>query len=124
LKSLKYAVALLAVAGLIGCFLPNHGASFWDRHTIPSDLGGGVHIYMVLAGYGLALVMGVAGIARSMRRSHAFTAAVGFGFVLLKLRGEVVDVLKQGDLNGRVMIIAALAGVLVSVVAAATSASE
>jgi hypothetical protein len=118
-KNIKFAVLACGVLGLIGCFLPMVSAeglsfSFWDAHKAPD----GVQVYLVMAGYALAAVMGAMGAAKGFKRPQGIAALVGFAFVIFKFRGGFMDLLKAA-IGAKLMFIAALAGVVVSVIALA-----
>jgi hypothetical protein len=119
-KNIKFAVLACGLIGLIGCFIPDHGHSFWDAHQLPSELGGGIHVYMVMAGYALATVMGVVALAKGLKRPQAITALIGFAFVLWKFRSLIGEALKHGGVSGRMMMLSAIVGVVVSIAGAAT----
>lgn len=119
MKNIKFAVLACGVLGLIGCFLPMVSAeglsfSFWDAHKAPD----GVQVYLVMAGYALAAVMGAMGAAKGFKRPQGIAALVGFAFVIFKFRGGFMDLLKAA-IGAKLMFIAALAGVVVSVIALA-----
>ncbi|MBW8773245.1 MAG: hypothetical protein JF590_08160 [Gemmatimonadetes bacterium] len=119
MKNIKFAVLACGVLGLIGFFLPMVSAegmsfSFWDAHKAPD----GVQVYLVMAGYALAAVMGAMGAAKGMKRPQGIAAAVGFGFVIFKFRGGFMDLIKAA-IGAKLMFVAALVGVVVAVIAAA-----
>ena len=125
MKNIKFAVLACGVLGLIGCFLPmasggGMSISFWDLHKMGKEMGGGggVQVYLVMAGYALAAVMGAIGVAKGMKRPQGSFAALGFAFVVFKFRGGFTDMLK-GAIGAKLMFIACIAGIVVSVLAAA-----
>lgn len=120
MKNIKFAVLACGLLGLIACFLPmvsmeGMSITFWDVHKAPGE---GVQVYLVMAGYALGAVMAAMAIAQGLKRPQAIAAAVGFAFVIFKFRGGFTDLMK-GAIGGKLMFIAALAGVVVSVIAAA-----
>lgn len=119
MKNMKFAVLAFGLLGLLACFIPDHGSSFWDAHRAPTEMGGGVQIYLVMAGYVLATVMGAMGVAKGFQRPQGIAALVGFAFVLFKFRGVIIEALKHAGLPGRLMMISAIAGVVVSALALA-----
>ncbi len=124
MKNLKFAVLACGLLGLVACFLPMasfEGVSitFWDGHRGPE----GVQTYLVMAGYALGAVMGATGVARGLKRPQAIAAAIGFAFVLLKFRGVFADLFKAA-IGGKLLLIAAVAGLVVSAIAAATAADD
>jgi hypothetical protein len=58
--------------------------------------------------------MGVMGIARGMQRWMSIIAIVGFSLVLLRMRGEVVQLLQAG-IGAKLMGVAALAGLALAI---------
>ena len=119
MKNIKFALLTCGVLGVIACFIPIDGISFWDRHQYPTEVGGGGHVYLVLAGYALAGIMGVVGVATGLKRPQAITALAGFGLVLLKLRNDILEVLEHGAISSRLMILSAIVGLVASLLATA-----
>lgn len=125
MNNLKFGVLLCGLIGLVGVFLPQvtiggHSISLWDAHSAPSEAGGGIHVYLVMGGYAVALVMGLLAVmSPPMQRFHSILALVGFGLVLLKMRhGLPFDVFK-GAIGAKLMGAAAYAGALVSLISLA-----
>ena len=119
MKNIKFAVLAFGVLGLIGCFLPLISAegmsfSFFDGRKGPD----GVQIYLTMAGYALAAVMGAMGVAKGFKRPQAIASLVGFAFVVLKLRHGFTEMLKMA-IGGKLMFIAVVGGVVASVIALA-----
>jgi hypothetical protein len=113
MKQLKLGVWLCGLAGLIGTFLPFGHAdmSFFDQRNAQSG--------WVFVGFGVAIVMAAIGTFRGpFRRWQAITAAEGFAIVVLKFRFGFVDLITDGNLGGRTMAFATLAGLIVSIAAA------
>lgn len=124
MKNIKFAVLACGVLGLIGCFLPlasggGHSISFFDLHKLGGEMGGGgVQVYLVMAGYALAAVMGAMGAAKGFKRPQGIAALIGFAFVIFKFRGGFTDLMK-GAIGAKFMFIACIAGVVVSAIALA-----
>lgn len=125
MKNIKFAVLACGVLGLIGCFLPmasggGMSISFWDLHKMGAEMGGGggVQVYLVMAGYALAAVMGAMGAANGFKRPQGVASLVGFAFVIFKFRGGFMDLMK-GAIGAKLMFVAAIVGVVVSVIALA-----
>ncbi len=119
MKNIKFAVLACGLLGLIACFLPmismeGMSISFWDAHKAPD----GVQVYLVMAGYALAAVMGAMGAAKGLKRPQAIAALVGFAFVVFKFRGGFFDLLKAA-IGAKLMFVAAVAGLVVSILAVA-----
>lgn len=110
MQNLKFGVVACGLLGLIGCFLPlMAGLSFYDTRHFDA-----ANFYITAAGYGSALVMGALGISKGMQRWMSVIAIVGFSIVVLRMRGEVLDLLKSG-VGGKLMGVAALAGLAFAV---------
>jgi hypothetical protein len=123
-KNIKFAVLACGLLGLVACFLPmvsmeGLSLSFWDGHKDAN----GVQTYLVMAGYALATVMGIIGVVQGLKRPHAIAALIGFAFVLFKFRGLYSELLKAA-IGGKLLIIAPVAGLIVSAVAIATTKED
>ena len=125
MNNLKFGVLLCGLVGVIAVFLPQvsiggHSISVWDAHSAPSDAGGGIHVYLLMGGYALALVMGLlAVITPPMQRWHGIVALVGFALVFAKIRhGLPVDIFK-GAIGAKLMGVSAYAGALLSLLSIA-----
>lgn len=110
MQNLKFGVVVCGLMGLAGCFLPMvTGVSLFDtRHFDPTNF------YVIAAGYGLAVGVSAIGIAKGMQRWMSVLAIVGFSLVLLRMRGEVVELLKAG-IGAKLMGTAALAGLALAI---------
>lgn len=117
MNNLKFGVLACGLIGLIGCFLPmvseaGMSMSFFGMRKF---MGGG-QIFLTMGGYIAALVMGAMAAAKPpMQRWQAIVATIGFAFVLFKLRDGITDFLKHGAIGAKLMIIAAIAGLVVSI---------
>lgn len=110
MQNMKLGVVVCGVIGLVGCFLPMvSGVSFFDMRAIAP-----AHVFVTMGGFATALVMGALGIAKGMARWISVIAIVGFGVVVLKMRGEVLDMLKAG-IGAKLMGIAAYAGLVFAI---------
>ena len=119
---LKLGVLVCGFVGLVAVFLPHdsmgsHSVSLWDGHSQPTSRGGGLHVYMIMAGYAAALLMGGLAVARPpMQRWQSFVALVAFVFVLAKFRYWLpVEIFKHA-VGAKILGITAYAGALVSTV--------
>lgn len=125
MNNLKFGVLLCGLIGLAGVFLPQvtiggHSISLWDGHSAPSEHGGGIHIYLVMGGYALGLLMGLlAVLSPPMQRWHSIVALLGFALVLLKMRQSLPFDVFKGAIGAKLMGIAAYAGALVSLLSLA-----
>ena len=110
MRNLKLGVAACGLVGIIGCFLPMvSGISFFDTRAFDAS-----HVYITLAAFGAALVMGALGIQKGMQRWMSVIAIVGFSVVILRMRGEIVELMKAG-IGGKLMGAAALAGLALAI---------
>jgi hypothetical protein len=83
------------------------------------DAMGAGQVFLVMGGYALALVMGALAAAKPpMLRWQGIVAALGFAFVLFKLRGGIGEFLK-GAIGAKMMIVAALVGIVFSLLTVA-----
>ncbi len=107
-KHLKLGIIVCAAIGLVTCFIGSQ--AIWKAHDLP---GMGKHIYMIIAGFALPLAMGVmAQLAPPMKRWQSGVALAGFALVLIKIR----DGLFAGNLlNGKLMSLVVLAGVVLAI---------
>jgi hypothetical protein len=123
-KNIKFAVLACGLLGLVACFLPLASfdglkITFWDGRKNAD----GIQTYLVMAGYALSAVMGAMGVARGLKRPQSIAAAIGFGFVLLKFRGVFSELLHSA-IGGKLLFIAAVAGLIVSVIAAVMATED
>jgi peptidoglycan/LPS O-acetylase OafA/YrhL len=110
MQNLKFGVVACGLVGLIGCFLPLvAGVSFYDTRHFDAP-----HFYMTAGGYGAALAMGVLAISKGMQRWMSVIAIIAFSLVILRMRGELVELLNAG-LGGKLMSVAALAGLALAI---------
>lgn len=132
MKQLKFAIAATGILGIIAVFLPyisieGHSMTFWDFHKIPASdmvglLKGPKQVYVALACFGVPLAMGLWALAGRLTRAHA---AVSSLFFLAAFGPEGVRKgLLGGDgistaIGGKLLFIAALVGLVASVVALA-----
>ena len=119
-RLLRVAVTASAVVGLVACFLPYLGKgdvsmSFWDLRV----LHGTDQVVMVIVAYGVGLLAGLVGLSMAARRWPPILAALGFAFVLYKFRDGIAHLMDFG-IGAKLMGIAAIAGLVLSLLAAAT----
>src|SRR5437879_1792820 len=80
--------------------------SFWEMQFLDRT-----QALMVLGGYALAAAIALLGIIMPpFRRWQALVAVGGFAFVLIKLSGSLVEMVKDYAIGGKAMVIAAFAG--------------
>ncbi|HPH67132.1 MAG TPA: hypothetical protein PLF40_15365 [Kofleriaceae bacterium] len=123
MKNLKYGILGLGVLGLLACFLPF--VSFGDQSMSFFGMRKAVagQVYITMAGFILAAVMGGMGL-KQLLKWQAGAAAAGFAFVLFKLRDGITDLLKHGAIGAKLMVVAAVAGLVVSILAAVKGTEE
>lgn len=110
MQNLKFGVVGCGLVGLAGCFLPMMaGISFFDTRHFDA-----ANFYIIAAGFASAIAMGAMGIAKGMQRWMSVIAIVGFSVVLLRMRGEVVELLKAG-IGAKLMGVAVLAGLALAI---------
>lgn len=114
MKNLKFAIAGLAVLGIIGAFLPivSEGPmkiSLWDVRAF--DAG---QFWLTMGGLIVALVMAGLAVARgAMARWQAVVATLGFALAALKVRDGM-----EWAIGGKLMLLAAAIGLVVALVGA------
>jgi hypothetical protein len=119
LQNLKFGVLVCGLLGLVGCFLPlatgeGLSISFFDYRK--ADAG---YFYTIAAGYSLGLVMGAMGSAKGMQRWMSILAIAGFGVIVARMRGNLIDLLKQG-IGAKLMAVGAVAGLIFSILTIVT----
>lgn len=114
MKNLKFAIAGLAVLGIIGAFLPivSEGPmkiSLWDVRAF--DAG---QFWLTMGGLIVALVMAGLAVARgAMARWQAVVATLGFALAALSVRDGM-----EWAIGGKLMLLAAAIGLVVALVGA------
>jgi len=126
MTNIKHALLALALAGLVGCYLPlQAGISFYELGAAGSTAGARADVYVTMGGFLLAAAAALVAIFRPpLRRLHAILVLAGFAVVLVKLRAALVDMLRHGQIGARFMCIAAAAGVIIAVIAIAKPTPE
>jgi hypothetical protein len=116
----RLVVLASGLVGLIACFLPmvkGLSTSFWTLGTNDT--------FMVMTALTVALVMAAIGATAArrppMRRWQAIVATISCLFVILRFRGNFLDLLTKGAIGGKLIGLAALVGFVASAVAVATS---
>ena len=114
MKNLKFGVILFGALGLIACFIPAEGVKFFDMAAINKGM-----VYGTLIGFALALVAGIMGAAKPpFGKPQAGMALVGFAVALTMMTDKhpwkVFDGFK-GPLPAKLLVIAALGGLVVSI---------
>lgn len=110
MHNLKFGVFVCGVLGLVGCVLPlAPGLSFFGTRSFDA-----ANVYIIMAGYAAAMTMGALGIAKGMQRWMSIIAIVGFSMIVLRMRGEMIDLLKA-EIGAKLMGIGALAGLILAI---------
>jgi hypothetical protein len=129
MKALKIVILLLGILGIVGLFLPymkmgNEAFKMWDAHKTDDKM----HVYIPLAGFALAALMGLLATAKGAAgRLHGILAFIGFGLTMaikevrMGLSGlEVAPGVKMDtQIGGKIIFVAAVVGMLVSIIATA-----
>jgi hypothetical protein len=116
-NNLKFGVLACGLVGLIAIFLPqitfgDMSISLWKTREAP---GQAAQVYMVMAGYLAALVMGAMAAAKPpMQRWQSIVALVGFLFVLFKMREALPFDIFKGAIGAKLMGLTAYAGAILS----------
>jgi hypothetical protein len=119
MKGLKFALVVLGLLGIVGLFLPyvsmgEMSYKMWDaRHEEA------LKVYLPLAGYGVAALMGLIAVRSGLGRIHSLLALLGFGLAMLvkEVRiGLTGEGALQPAIGGKVVFIAAALGLLVSLI--------
>ncbi len=111
MKHLKFAILGTALLGFIGIFLPmvsfgNSSISLWEVRKLDAGL-----VYITMLGFVVPLAMAALAVAQGrLARWQAIVASVGFALALLKVRESF-----SGAIGGKVMVIAAAAGLAVAI---------
>lgn len=122
MNNLKFGVLACGLLGLIGCFLPmvsfgSESISFFKLREMP---GGSSQVFMTMAGYVAALVMGAMAAAKPpMQRWQGIVAIVGFAWVVFKMRDGFMKLITDGAIGAKLMGISALAGLIFAILCVA-----
>jgi hypothetical protein len=125
MKNLKYGILGLGVLGLLGCFLPFVSFGDMSFSLFAARKGDAANTFMVMGAFAAAAVMGGMALSKPLLKWQAGVAAAGFGLVLLKLRAAITHVFSQGfGIGAKLIIVAAIAGLVVSILAAVKGTEE
>ena len=119
MRNLKFGVLVCGLFGVVGCFLPisaGEGVSFSFVDYRKADAG---YFYTIVAGFVAGLVMGALGASKRMDRWMSVVAVAGFGVIVAKMRGQLLDMLKLG-VGAKLMAVAAVGGVIFSILTIVT----
>lgn len=111
---MKRTISVLAIVGLIGCFLPLQlGISLFDLRAAD----GGWRVWLVLAAFGLPAYAGATAKADILA---GLAGLVGFGYLALKFGTDTLKLLTHASSGGILMGVAIIGGLCASVAALAT----
>lgn len=118
MKNLKFGVLAFGVLGLIACFIPSGGASFFALREFP---GAGATVYGTLAGFAIAAVAGVLGAVKPpFGKPQAAIGLVGFIVAMTMMSDKkpwkIFEAFK-GPLPFKLLAISAIGGLVVSILA-------
>lgn len=132
MKQLKPVILFAGIIGIVAAFLPyisieGHSITYWDFHKMPGGAFAGIlkgpkQVYWALACFAVPVAMGAWALAGRLTRVHGIVSSV---FFLAAFAPEGVRKgLLGGDgistaIGGKLLFLAALVGLVASVVAAA-----
>lgn len=103
---MKRPIAILGLVGLIGCFLPlGLGISFFDIHHVAW-----MPVILMLAAFALPTFVGFS----ATDPGAALAGVLGFGYVVFRYNTDLIDLVIHADIGGKMMGVAAIAGLLTS----------
>lgn len=118
MKGLKVAIVVVGLLGIVGMFLPwisegGFSVKAWDFRAQNA-----MKTYLPLAGFGLAVLMGLMAAARGgMTRLHAALALVGFALAMA-VKEVRIGLTGEGPIKtaigGKVLFVAAALGILIA----------
>jgi hypothetical protein len=122
MKNMKVLILVFGILGVISLFIPTEGFTMF---ALLKAMGAG-YLVPILGGFVLAAVMGAMGLAKPpMQQWQAGAAAAGFAAVFIRFR--MWDLLKGiggAPLSAKLMIVAVLGGLIVSIIALAKPESK
>lgn len=123
MKNMKVLILVFGILGVISLFIPTDGFTMFAL----LKLGGTVPFLLpVLGGFVLAAVMGGMGLAKPpMQQWQAGAAAAGFAIVFVRLKfWQMIKGIGDAPLSGKLLIVAVLGGLIVSIIALAKPESK
>jgi hypothetical protein len=110
MQNLKFGVVACGLLGFVGCFLPFvAGFSFFDTRAFDA-----ANFYIVAGAFVVATVMGIMGVLRGMARWASIVAIVGFSVVILRMRGEMMELFRAG-VGAKLIGIGSVAGLVFAI---------
>lgn len=117
MKNMKVLILVFGILGVISLFIPTEGFTMFAF----LKLAGMGYLVPVLGGFVLAAVMGGMGLAKPpMQQWQAGAAAAGFALVFVRLKfWQMLKGIGDAPLSGKLLIVAVLGGLIVSIIALA-----
>ena len=122
MKNMKVLILVFGILGVISLFIPTEGFTMFAF----LKLAGMGYLVPVLGGFVLAAVMGGMGLAKPpMQQWQAGAAAAGFAMVFVRLKfWQILKGIGDQPLSGKLLIVAVLGGLVVSIIALAKPESK
>lgn len=122
MKNMKVLILVFGILGVISLFIPTEGFTMFAF----LKLAGMGYLVPVLGGFVLAAVMGGMGLAKPpMQQWQAGAAAAGFAMVFVRLKfWQMLKGIGDAPLSGKLLIVAVLGGLIVSILALAKPESK
>jgi hypothetical protein len=122
MKNMKVLILVFGILGVISLFIPTEGFTMFAF----LKLAGMGYLVPVLGGFVLAAVMGGMGLAKPpMQQWQAGAAAAGFAMVFVRLKfWQMIKGIGDAPLSGKLLIVAVLGGLVVSIIALAKPESK
>jgi hypothetical protein len=122
MKNMKVLILVFGILGVISLFIPTEGFTMFAF----LKLAGMGYLVPVLGGFVLAAVMGGMGLAKPpMQQWQAGAAAAGFAMVFVRLKfWQMIKGIGDAPLSGKLLIVAVLGGLIVSILALAKPESK
>jgi hypothetical protein len=122
MKNMKVLILVFGILGVISLFIPTEGFTYF---ALFKAMGMG-YLVPVLGGFVLAAVMGGMGLAKPpMLQWQAGLALLGFALVFVRFKmWQALKGIGDAPLSGKLMIVAVLGGIVVSIIALAKPESK
>lgn len=122
MKNMKVLILIFGILGVISLFIPTEGFTMFAF----LKLAGMAFLVPVLGGFVLAAVMGAMGLAKPpMQQWQAGVAAAGFAMVFVRFKmWQLIKGIGDAPLSGKLMVVAVLGGLVVSIIALAKPESK
>jgi hypothetical protein len=122
MKNMKILILVFGILGVISLFIPTEGFTMFAF----LKLAGMGYLVPVLGGFVVAAVMGGMGLAKPpLQQWQAGVAAAGFAAVFVRLKfWQMIKGIGDAPLSGKLLIVAVLGGLIVSILALAKPESK